>query len=56
MKKELEKVLENSKLKETFEIVKVEANITDLAKLLQKKKAQKIITMIRHWQYDQETN
>jgi hypothetical protein len=58
MEAELKKVLENGKLKDTFKAVmtKADSEITDLAKLLQKKKAKEVITMIRRWEYDQESD
>ena len=49
MKGELDKVLKNGALDDTFKtaMTKADSEITDLAKLLQKKKAQEIITLIR---------
>ena len=55
---ELKKIFKNGTLDENFKkiITKADSEITDGAKLFQKKKAQEIITLIRKWEYDKATD
>ena len=55
MKKELAKVIKNGALDADFKkaMTTADAELTDLAKLLTKKKAKEVITLIRKWEYDQ---
>src|SRR6185437_2271511 len=58
MEAELKKIFKDSKLDETFKEVmtKADSEITDVAQLLTKKKASEIITLIRRWEYDKDTD
>ncbi|CAG8789824.1 11437_t:CDS:10, partial [Gigaspora margarita] len=51
-------VLSDGKLNDKFKevMIKKDVELTDLAQLFKKKKAKEIITMIRRWEYDQETD
>jgi hypothetical protein len=57
MKAELEKIFTDGKLDETFKtaMTKADAEINSVADLLTKKKASEIITLIRKWEYDKDS-
>jgi|SRR5215213_8455403 len=58
MEAELKKILKDGALDADFKKVmtKADSEITGVADLLTKKKANEIITMIRKWEYDKETD
>ena len=56
METELKKIFKDNKLDEDFKkaMTKEDAEITDVANLLTKKKADKVIALIRRWEYDKK--
>src|SRR6266511_308383 len=58
MKDLIIKVIKDGKLDENFKkaMTKEDAEITDLVNLFKKKKAKDIITLIKRWEYEQETD
>src|SRR5207245_3924274 len=58
METELKKIFKDGALDADFKkaMTKLDSEITDVANLLTKKKAKEVITLIRRWEYDENTD